>query len=476
MKISIVTANFNRAESIKVLYNSIKKQTHKDWEWIIVDDHSNLKYFYKIKELVINDKRVRLLRNNKNSKQAYSRNKAIKVASGDIITNIDSDDDIPMNRLEIINDAFTREKECDVLYGGWTLVKGDKKTYYSPNPYDPKDFFKANRINNNAAAWKRSCNLFYDEGYPGGCDDYSMWMCAIAKGLRFMTADINLVFWKNEPGCQSIDKKFELEKEASRVRHFWSKPRISIIMPTYNRTTFLKQAIQYVVNQTFYNWELLVVDDGSNSFYQENVKKIIQGFKDDRIKYFRKEENGGLSSALNHGLDRAKGDYIAFLDDDDIWMCYHLEMLYKIIIKFNKRPNKKEKQVGAIYGQTSVGIIREDGDTIEVLRDTICKPFTKINRLLESNHLTTCSILINKKIIYQHGLYFDETLKTHMDWDFWIRFYHYADLLFLPIRSSIYRMHDNNLLAHPDNNHIVGVTKISSWEDMGKIQMKHIIF
>ena len=495
MKITIVTATYNRTKEIENLYNSIKKQTHKNWEWIIVDDYSDIKNYHFVKSITLRDPRVKLLRNFNNRKQEYSRNKAIKLATGDIITNIDSDDDIPINRLEIINDAFTREKECDVLYGGWTLVRGDKQTYFSPNPYNPEDFFMANRINNNAAAWKRSCNLFYDEDYPYGCGDYSLWMCAIARGLRFMTADINLVFWKNNPGCHSIDKHTEMEHEAIEVRKFWSKPKISIIMPTYNRTTYLKDAIKSVTRQTFENWELLVVDDGSKlsrkaeypkdydpvidepprlvKEYNE-VKEIVDEFKDARIKYFRKE-NGGLSSALNFGLDRCNGDYIALLDDDDLWMCYHLEMLYKTIIGSNKKLDPGDKPIGVIYGQTSVGKIRADGNTIEVHRDCLCKPFKKRQDLLWMNHLTTCSVLFDKKIVYQKGLYFDESLDTHMDWDFWIRLSKDVEFLFLGIKSSIYRMHDNNMLAHSDNQ-VVGVTKVSSWEDMGKVQMKHIKF
>ncbi len=465
-KISIITANYNRFNSIKNLYESIKKQTYKNWEWIICDDYSDLKYYHKVKELVLNDKRVKLIRNQKNKKQEYSRNKAIKLATGDIITNIDSDDDIPINRLEIINDCFEREKECDILYGGWTLVRGDKKTYFSPNPYNPKDFFIENRINNNATAWKRSCNLFYDEDYPNGCGDYSMWMCAIARGLRFMTADVNLVFWKNNPGCMSIDKKYELEKEASRVRYFWSKPRISVIMPTYNRTKYLKEAIKCVVNQTFKNWELLVVDDGSDINNDINpVKAIVDEFKDARIKYFRKE-NGGLSSALNYGLDRAGGDYIALLDDDDIWFTFHLDMLYKVITK--------RKEVGVVYGQTTVGEVI--GNKINVMRDVLCGSFNNdVNKLLFANRLTTCSVLIDKSILYKNGLYFDETLKTHMDWDMWIRLTKYTKFLFLDIRSSIYRIHNQNMLAQ-NNNHIVGTALLSSKEDMGTVQMKHLKF
>jgi len=467
-KISIITANWNRVKEIENLYNAIKKQTYKNWEWIICDDHSDMKNYLAVKKLVLQDKRVTLIRNQINKKQAYARNQAIKIAKGNIISNIDSDDDIPDDRLEIINDAFEREKEADVLYGGWTLVRNGEQTYYNPNPYVPRDFFTENRINNNATAWKRSCNLFYDEDYIDGCDDYSLWMCAIARGLNFITADINLVYWKNEPGCQSIDKKAELEHEATKVRQFWSKPRISIIMPTYNRTTYLRQAIQSVMNQTFNNWELIVVDDGSEMNNNINpVKEIVEDFKDARIKYFRKE-NGGLSSALNYGLDVAEGDYIALLDDDDIWFNFHLSMLYKWI-----KVQKKQENVGVVYGQTMVGEIKDK--KIDVHKEAICTPFNRRNELLQGNRLTTCSVLIDKSIIYRHGLYFDETLETHMDWDMWLRLSKHTNFLYIDIQSSVYRVHDKNMLAQK-NNTVIGSVTIQAKEDTGTVKMLHIKF
>ena len=485
MKITIITANYNRVDEIQNLYNSIKKQTHKDWEWIICDDHSTMSNFLNVKKLLCEDDRVKLIRNQENRKQAYSRNRCIKLAKGDIITNIDSDDDIPENRLEIINDSFTREKEGDIVYGGWTLVSGDKQMYFPPNPFKPREFFIENRINNNAAAWKRSLNLFYDEDYPICADDYSMWMSAIARGLNFMVADINMVFWKQEKGCQGVDKNEEMAREAKHIREFWKKPKVSILMPTYNRTKYLKQAIQSVMDQTFTNWELLVIDDGSK-FLTRNVypkdydalrdgpvdkveeynpvKEIVDSFKDARIKYLRKE-NGGLSDALNYGLERSQGDYIAMLDDDDVWLEFHLKMLYKII--------KKGKE-GVVYGQTGVGAILEDNDTIEVHKEDLCHSFeNNKNKLACFNHLTTCSVMFDKSIIFKYGLFFDETLNTHMDWDFWIKLTKYTKFSFINIKSSVYRMHNNNMLA-PSNNKIVGVTKLSSWNDAGKVQMKHL--
>src|SRR6476659_9169501 len=90
------------------------------------------------------------------------------------------------------------------------------------------------------------------------------------------------------------------------------KPAVSIIIPTYNRGYILPVAIQSVLTQTNGSWELLVVDDGST----DDTEKAIETFQDSRIRYF-KQENRGQAVARNAGLEKAKGDWIAFLDSDN---------------------------------------------------------------------------------------------------------------------------------------------------------------
>ena len=98
---------------------------------------------------------------------------------------------------------------------------------------------------------------------------------------------------------------------------------ISIIIPTYNRAHIIKQSIESVLNQTYNNIELIIVDDGSI----DNTKEVVDSIKDERIIYV-KQENQGACSARNKGVDFAKGQYIAFHDSDDVW---HLDKLEKQI-------------------------------------------------------------------------------------------------------------------------------------------------
>ena len=108
-----------------------------------------------------------------------------------------------------------------------------------------------------------------------------------------------------------------------------NSPKVSIILPTYNRAHIIEKAIQSVLNQTYQDFEIIIIDDGS----KDDTKKIIRGFqeKDNRIKYIRFEENKGAAAARNAGIKMSKGEYITFQDSDDEWLPEKLEKQMKII-------------------------------------------------------------------------------------------------------------------------------------------------
>lgn len=107
--------------------------------------------------------------------------------------------------------------------------------------------------------------------------------------------------------------------------------KFSIIMPTYNREKTIGRAIKSVLNQSYKNWELIVVDDGSTDNTNDEINKI----KDSRLKYFF-QENKGRSSARNSGISLSSGDFICFLDSDDKYYPHHLKVLYSNICSNGK--------------------------------------------------------------------------------------------------------------------------------------------
>ena len=96
---------------------------------------------------------------------------------------------------------------------------------------------------------------------------------------------------------------------------------ISVIIPAYNHAKYLSEAIQSVLNQTYQNFEILIVDDGST----DNTRQVVQNYTDQRIKYIY-QENRGLAASRNAGLRVTQGEYVAFLDADDIFLPHKLEV------------------------------------------------------------------------------------------------------------------------------------------------------
>ena len=107
----------------------------------------------------------------------------------------------------------------------------------------------------------------------------------------------------------------------------------SIIIPTYNRASFIEKAINSVLNQTYQNFELIIVDDGST----DNTEEVIKSIKSNKIIYF-KIENSERGFARNYGTKHSKGDYVTFLDSDDILLPEYFSNAYENIIKYDSPP------------------------------------------------------------------------------------------------------------------------------------------
>jgi len=115
-------------------------------------------------------------------------------------------------------------------------------------------------------------------------------------------------------------------------------PFFSVVIPTHNRAEFLREAMQSVLNQTFGNFEVIVVDDHS----EDHTRDVVGSFSDQRIQYVRNDRGKGGAGARNAGIFRAKGEWVAFLDDDDVWLPERLGLQYHKI-------QEKGQGVGLIY-------------------------------------------------------------------------------------------------------------------------------
>jgi len=183
-------------------------------------------------------------------------------------------------------------------------------------------------------------------------------------------------------------------------------PKVNVIIITYNRAKLLSSAITSVLNQTFQDFEIIVVDDAST----DNTKEVVSSFNDKRIKYIRHEINKGEAGARNTGVMNSNCKYIAFLDDDDEWMPEKLKM--QVDLLENSSP-----KVGGVY----TGYLRVNKITGEVLdRKLPAKRGNIFYEILAENWFIVSTVLLKKECFEKVGL-FDGSIPYGLDWDMWIR-------------------------------------------------------
>lgn len=218
------------------------------------------------------------------------------------------------------------------------------------------------------------------------------------------------------------------------------KNLVSVITPTYNRGEIIKETIQSVLNQTYHNFEYIIIDDGST----DNTKEIIQSFQDKRIKYINQQHVGTPASGRNNGIKNAKGEFIAFLDSDDIWF-----------------PQKLEIQLKEFQKNADILILATNGIIIPM------RPYRKYLSIKKNlvvsfrdlivnkkNPIINSTVLIKRTAIEAVGLIDEEpSIRALEDYDYWLRVLKYHDKSILILTQVLvkYRVHSSNITITNSN-------------------------
>jgi len=219
---------------------------------------------------------------------------------------------------------------------------------------------------------------------------------------------------------------------------------VSIILPVYNGEKFIERAIRSVLAQTYKYWELIVIDDGSI----DKTSEIVKRYLNEKVKYLY-QKNSGVSIARNKGIKISNGDYIAFLDCDDVWKPEKLQVqLSKFMENYN---------VGLIY--TDVFIVTERGKILGKFSQFNYPYSNKVTKkLFLQNFICTSSVIINKEILKKTGL-FDPDIKIGEDYDLFFRLSLYTNFYYV----------DNPLLYYQISEKGLSRNKIKMWEENIKI-------
>ena len=202
------------------------------------------------------------------------------------------------------------------------------------------------------------------------------------------------------------------------------KPLVSVIMPTYNREDRVLIAINSVLNQTYSNFELIIVDDAST----DETVDILNSFNDDRIKVIIHDENKGVSASRNSALKEAKGEYIAYLDSDNEWTPNYLSSMVGAFLTINN--------ADALYsGQL---VFREFNSSIYAVR------FGSFNKsLLHNRNYIDLNCFCHKREVVDKVGGFDETLLKLVDWDFILKISEHFNIYSVPVLECKYYDHSD---------------------------------
>lgn len=212
------------------------------------------------------------------------------------------------------------------------------------------------------------------------------------------------------------------------------KPFISVVMANYNTPTeYLFESIDSILNQTYKNFELIIVNDASD----ESLYNILQNYTDDRIKIFENKKNMGLASSLNKAIRLAKGNYIARMDTDDISL-----------------PKRFEMQVEFLENNPEVGVLGTGA--IYIGQRKRIKKFTREHEKIKSsllfqNQMLHPSVMIRKEIFNDDNNLYNSRYLTSQDYELWSRLVWKTNFYNLPEILLKYRTHGGQLTASRAN-------------------------
>ena len=226
-------------------------------------------------------------------------------------------------------------------------------------------------------------------------------------------------------------------------------PTISVIITTYKRNKkYLERSIRSVINQTFKNFELLIVDDNGDNGYGNNAREVVNSIKsENEIRIISHIKNMGAQEARNTGIKNAKGDYIAFLDDDDEWLERKLELQLQKFLENN------DKKLGLVYCGFNKVVTDSNNEKkrVEAFLPSIKNEELK-DKIYRRNYIGSTSLPLIKRECFNTIGFFDTKLKAKQDYDMWIRICAKYNIDYVnDILCNYYAHNDERITNNPVN-------------------------
>ncbi|WP_315786852.1 glycosyltransferase family 2 protein [Fischerella sp. JS2] len=204
-------------------------------------------------------------------------------------------------------------------------------------------------------------------------------------------------------------------------------PKVSVIIPAYNAMTYLPETLESVLRQTFTDFEVLIVNDGSS----DPILEWACGIVDPRVKLIS-QENQGVSTARNTGITHAQGEYIAFVDADDLWESTKLAKQIRCL--------EENPAIGLVH--TWIVLIDEQGKSSGRVISSNAKG-NVWKQVVEHNLIQTSTVLVRRCCLETVGV-FDQNLRSAEDWELWVRIASRYLLAVVKEPLVFYRLHSCN--------------------------------
>lgn len=431
--VSVIIPTKDRPEMLEIAVQSVLDQTYKNTEIIVVND-GGVDVQELLNRLNHNTGNILYLKHDYPKERSATRNAGIRIATGKYICYLDDDDLYYPNHIQTLVEVL-ENSEYKVAYTDATKADQEKQDgkYVTINrsvPYsydfDPDLLRVNNYIPILCILHERGClgqTGLFDETLDTH-EDWDLWIRMCLKfGSFYHIKQTTCEFTWRTDGSTTTSRRwddFERTREIVRNRYSSSvnvnsvvqliakQPLVSVIIPTKDRPEMLTQAIQSVLNQTFTELEIIVVNDGG-----VDVQSVISRLNTNGNIVYKKHDRAiERSAARNTGISAARGKYIAYLDDDDNYYPNHIETL----VKFLENSEYKIAYTDAAMVQQE----KQNGEYVTLHRSVPYSLDFDKDKILVSNCTPNLCLMHEKSCLDEVGL-FDETLSTHEDWDLIIR-------------------------------------------------------
>lgn len=305
-----------------------------------------------------------------------------------------------------------------------------------------------------------------------------MLLLGLSKGfaaLRTPTTELNDLGSFLSLQYPPKERWFDIIVTLRILQEMAENPLVSVIIPTYNRKDLLRRAISSVVEQTYNNIEIIIIDDDSD----EPIRDVVSSFNIDDLHLIEHDENKGGSAARNTGIARANGEYLAFLDSDDEWLPEKIEAQVQC---FNKAPDI----VGAVYcrlyyADDTTGYLHSpeeqpggDGLPLGYFSGDLR------SRLLSGWCPATTSLFMVKSECFDLVDGFDESLSSFQDYDLWLRISKYYHFEYVPNELVIKHDHSGVQVSTDTQHREIGVNQFfDKWQNQfltnnSKEELEHL--